>query len=196
MSEPRLAVLDIGGTLVTGPDRGPARRIAELAGLDDEQRRALHAALMTQPFEAPEQAAAFASHAFGPAAARATTEVWEAQLSEAEPVEGAPAALEALLDRGLRLALLSNIWRPYLDSVRHHLGPFFDEHIPEALQVFSFRVGLAKPDPRLFTRVLEAARVDPAGAVMIGDSYDKDIAPAAELGMGTVRVTTGAAARA
>jgi putative hydrolase of the HAD superfamily len=80
--------------------------------------------------------------------------------------------------------------------VRRHFGEIFDEHIPEALQVFSFRSGLAKPDPRLFMRVLEAARVDPAGAVMIGDSYDKDIAPAAELGMGTVRVTAGAAARA
>jgi HAD superfamily hydrolase (TIGR01509 family) len=196
MSEPRLAVLDIGGTLVTGPDRGPARRIAELAGMDDGQRRALHAALMTQPFESPSAVADFTRATLGVHAAEAIEEVWVAQLGEAEPIEGVLPALEAMLGRGLRLALLSNIWLPYLESVRRHFGDFFDEHIPEALQVFSFRAGLAKPDPRLLRRVLEAARVDPADAVMIGDSYDKDIAPAAELGMGTVRVTAGATARA
>jgi HAD superfamily hydrolase (TIGR01509 family) len=182
----RLVVLDIGGTLVTGPDRGPARRIAELAGMTDPQRRALHAALMTRPFAAPSEVAAFARDELAARVDAAVEAVWAAQRTEARPVEGALAVLEGMLASGLRLALLSNIWRPYLDSVRRHFGAFFDEHVPEELQVFSFEAGRAKPDRNLFERVLHAAGVGPGEAVMVGDSHDKDIAPAQALGMGTV----------
>jgi HAD superfamily hydrolase (TIGR01509 family) len=193
VSEPRLVVFDIGGTLVTGPDRGPARRIAELADLTDDQCRSLHAALMTEPFETPAAAADYTRATLDADAAAAVEEVWRAQLTEAEPIPGALRELEELVERGTRIALLSNIWRPYLESARRHFGDFFDAHVPEPLQVFSFRAGLAKPDPRLFTRVLETAGVDAAGAVMVGDSYEKDIAPAHALGMRTRHV---AAARA
>jgi HAD superfamily hydrolase (TIGR01509 family) len=187
VTPPALAIFDIGNTLVRGPGRGPAKRLAEVLGLDAERRRALRDALMTRPFERPEEVAAFLGR---PDAEPAVTELWRAQEHEAEPVEGALGALAALSDDGVRLALVSNIWRPYLTSVRRHFGAFFDAHIPEELQLFSFQVGRAKPDAAMFTRALAVARVSPADAVMVGDTYDEDIAPAAALGMRTIHVGT------
>src|SRR3954453_1739233 len=143
----RLVIFDIGSTLVTGPSSGPASRIARLLGLGDEQRRVLHHTLMTMPFESPRDVAAFAG-----VAPWAVEEVWAAQEHEAEPVEGARAALERLAHEGARLALISNIWQPYLTSVERHLGDLFARCIPPKLQLFSFRQGHAKPAPVLFER--------------------------------------------
>ena len=180
-----LVVFDIGNTLVRGPDRGPAKRLAETLGLGPAERRELRHALMTRPFERPEEVAAFIGR---PDAGPAVAELWAAQEREAVPVEGGLETLTALSDAGARLALVSNIWRPYLTSVRRHYGEFFDAHIPPELQLFSFRLGRAKPDPEPFRRVLAAAGVAPQDATMVGDTYDEDIAPAAALGMRTIHV--------
>ncbi|CAI7977302.1 conserved hypothetical protein [Frankia sp. Hr75.2] len=186
---PRLVVLDIGATLVTGPDRGPARRIAELSGLDTEQRRRLHRMLMTTDLSGP-AAAATAAHQrlglTGRALEQAIRAVWTAQCLEARLIPGTSDVLCALVGRGYRLALLSNIWNPYLISVRSVLGDFFAEHIPADLQLFSCLEGIAKPAPELFERVLRRATAEPSDAIMVGDSYEKDIEPAMACGMRSV----------
>jgi HAD superfamily hydrolase (TIGR01509 family) len=189
MTPPRLVILDIGAPLVTGPSRGPASRIAEGLGLDGAQKRALHAGLMTRPFEAPGEVAAFVSElGIEVDPDHTVREVWEAQCTEARPIDGAAAALEGLRERGVRLALISNIWAPYLHAARACHGAFFDAHVAPELQLFSYREGIAKPAPELFERVLERAGVAPAEAMMVGDSYAEDIAPAAALGLRTTWV--------
>jgi putative hydrolase of the HAD superfamily len=50
----------------------------------------------------------------------------------------------------------------------------------------SSRVGFFKPDPRIFTSGLDAMGAASAETAMIGDSIDKDLRPAAALGMRTV----------
>lgn len=188
MSRP-LVILDIGNTLVRGPDRGPAARLAATLGLEPAARRAVRDALMTRPFERPEEVAAFLRRELGISGAEAAVaDLWDAQEREAEPVAGALDALTGLIDGGLRLALISNIWRPYLTSARGHLGAFFDAHVPAPLQLFSFQLGVAKPDPALFRLALERAGVRAEDAVMVGDTYDEDIAPAAALGMRAIHV--------
>jgi HAD superfamily hydrolase (TIGR01662 family) len=189
MSAGPLAVFDIGGTLVDGPDRGPARRLATLLGLEREQRRALRDALMTRPFESAAEVAGFVRDELGmPGPEAAVGELWEAQEREAEPVAGALEALTSLAEHGVRLALISNIWRPYLVSVRRHYGEFFDRHVPPPLQLYSFQVECAKPSAAIFRQALAAAAVPASEAVMIGDSYAEDIEAAAAVGMATVWV--------
>jgi HAD superfamily hydrolase (TIGR01509 family) len=186
-----LVVLDIGATLVEGPPKAPASRIAAHLGLDAAQKAVLRGALMTTPFGGPGDVAALVRHVSGlprVVVDPVVSEVWDAQLREARPLPGALEALAELRAGGLRLALISNIWPPYLAAVREHFGAFFDEHIPEALQRFSFREGCAKPGPQLFERALRAAGVAARDAVMVGDSYAEDIEPAARLGISTVLV--------
>jgi HAD superfamily hydrolase (TIGR01549 family) len=182
-----LVILDIGNTLVTGPPQGPAQRIAAALGLSAGVRRELQRALMTMPFRTPAEVAAHARERLGvahPGLDAVVADVWRRQEHEARPT----ARAAELLRGGARLALLSNIWRPYLTSVRRHFGAIFDARIPRELQLFSFELGDAKPSRALFELVLDRAGVAPADAMMVGDSYASDIAPAAALGLQTVWV--------
>lgn len=191
--------LDVGATLVGADVKGPASRIAARLGLDEERKRALRTTLMTTDFRAPAEVAAHLASSLGvekDAAARVSSEIWAAQESDARALPGAPGALARFGAEGLRLGLISNIWRPYLHSVRRHFGTLFDVLIPPRLQLFSFQLGRAKPDPEVFAEALRRAGVAPEGAVMVGDSYAKDIAPAEALGMRTVWVLTRPAAQA
>lgn len=54
-------------------------------------------------------------------------------------------------------------------------------------------LGLQKPDPTLFSRVLDTAGVSPARSVMLGDRLDYDVRPAKTAGMGAVWVLRGEA---
>lgn len=198
MSEP-LVILDVGSTLVDGPDQGPASRIAALCGLDTAGKEALSHALMVTNFAGPATVTGFLHDRFGLHRERtqaAVDEIWARQEVEARPINGAVGVLESLVASGLRLALISNIWPPFLRSVRQHFGSFFDQYIPAELQLFSCLEGLAKPAPALFTRALGRADARPDRSVMVGDSYHKDIAPAIALGLHTAWVPGRAQRRA
>jgi HAD superfamily hydrolase (TIGR01509 family) len=185
--------LDIGATLVAADVEGPASRIGARLGISREGRHALRRALMTTDFREPGEVAAHLVDSLGiesSLAAQVSREIWESQEGDARPLPGAPEALARLVSEDRRLGLISNIWRPYLDSVRRHYGALFDAHVKPPLQLFSFQVGWAKPDPEIFAEALRRAGVGPERAVMVGDSYDEDIAPAAALGMRTVWVQT------
>lgn len=186
----RLVILDTGATLVTGPARGPWSRIAERLDLDARTRAALRRALMTERFDAPEEVVAFLRSigSAGDDVAQTVEDVWVAQTTEAEPLPGALDALEALRNSRVRIALISNIWAPYLASVRMSYGAFFDDEISPDLQYFSFREGAAKPSPIPFRTILDRAGVSAEAALMIGDSYAEDIEPAARLGLRTLWV--------
>jgi HAD superfamily hydrolase (TIGR01509 family) len=193
LNAPPVFFLDIGATLVDADVKGPASRIGALLGLHRDRRRALRDALMTTDFREAGEVADYLSNSLGVAPGAAisvASEIWESQKSDARPLPGVPSALGRIAAQGWRLGLISNIWRPYLDSVRSHYGELFDATIEAQLQLFSFQLGRAKPDPKLFAEALRRAAVPPHRAVMIGDSYDEDIAPSLALGMETVWVLT------
>ena len=55
-------------------------------------------------------------------------------------------------------------------------------------QAFSSSIGVVKPSPQLFLVALHAMKVDPAATLFIGDSIERDIRPAKQLGFSTVLV--------
>ena len=76
-------------------------------------------------------------------------------------------------------------WGP---SVKHILGEF--HHVIE-----SAKVGLRKPDPRIYLMMCEALAVDPAACVYL-DDLGINCKPAAALGMTAIKVTGEAPAQA
>ena len=50
----------------------------------------------------------------------------------------------------------------------------------------SATVGISKPDPEIFRIALRELNLIPAQAFFVGDSYERDIAPARKLGMKTI----------
>ena len=97
-----------------------------------------------------------------------------------------PDALEGLADlreRGHRLVVVSN-WDC---SLPDWLGPTGLLELLDGV-VTSADAGAAKPDPAVFRKALELARVDGAGAVHVGDSLDNDVAGARAMGIRAILV--------
>ena len=97
----------------------------------------------------------------------------------------AAETLRALSDTH-SLVLVTNVWAPAdtwtpelqrcgLSSVFRH-------------QVFSSSLGVVKPSPRIFHAALKLASVSPQSALFIGDSLERDIIPAKEIGFGTALI--------
>ena len=86
------------------------------------------------------------------------------------------------LKKNFRLALLTN-GAPDIQGAKidgSNLASFFDAII------ISGDHGFGKPDPRIFQLALERLKVAPHEAVMIGDSLNRDVAGARDLGIATV----------
>ncbi|MCX3059515.1 HAD family hydrolase [Streptomyces beihaiensis] len=85
------------------------------------------------------------------------------------PYPDAPEVLAGLRERGVPVAVVSNIgWDPRPVFVAHGLDPYVDTY------VLSYRHGVRKPDPRLFTAACDALGVAPADALMVGDDRRAD----------------------
>ena len=93
-------------------------------------------------------------------------------------------ALEVLayLEQKYRLHIITNGF----EEVQHrklsssNLRPYFDQVIT------SERVGVKKPDPRIFNFALEVAGASSDESMMIGDNFEADILGARNVGMHTV----------
>jgi putative hydrolase of the HAD superfamily len=95
--------------------------------------------------------------------------------------DDAAPALGELRERGLRLVVASN-WDCSLPEVleRAGLAPLVDAVVSSA------SAGAVKPDARLFEAALEAADCEPAEALHVGDSPEKDVAGAQAAGIRAV----------
>lgn len=99
------------------------------------------------------------------------------------PYGEVPGALRALRAAGLGLVVLSN-WDVSLHDqlAAAGLAPLLDGAVSSA------EAGAGKPHPDSYRRALDVAGVEPAAAVMVGDSPDTDVAGALALGMPAVLV--------
>lgn len=88
------------------------------------------------------------------------------------------SVLEALKGRGYRLGVISNS-NGTVEALLQQAGlhPFLDVILD------SGRVGVEKPDPRIFQRALDEVGVKPGEAVHIGDLYSVDIVGAKGAGL-------------
>lgn len=84
------------------------------------------------------------------------------------------------------LALVTNVWAPQ-EAWRDVFARSGVSHVFQH-QAFSSSMGFVKPSPRLFFVALHAMKVDPAATLFIGDSIERDIRPAKQLGVSTVLV--------
>jgi HAD superfamily hydrolase (TIGR01509 family) len=182
-----LALIDIGSTLIDGPPMGPARRIAQSLELPAQAITELEKCLFQTHTESPRQLANIISGRFGcdPAKALRTIEgLWNAQIDEAYILPGVKEALDKLRAAAIPFAFVSNIWPPFFQGFARLLP----EYAQETPAFLSYKLGLSKPDQRLYLEALGAMHAQPEDTVMIGDTYKNDIAPAIALGMQTIWV--------
>jgi putative hydrolase of the HAD superfamily len=93
-------------------------------------------------------------------------------------------ALDRLRSAGIRTALVSDAGA---DDVECWARCPLCERLDAV--VFSYQVGIRKPDARIFVRALEALGVGPADAIFVGDGGSDEHRGARAVGMETVLVT-------
>jgi HAD superfamily hydrolase (TIGR01549 family) len=82
----------------------------------------------------------------------------------------------------------------YITGLVSNTNIFSVEHIREKsdllkhidFPVFSFEIGVIKPEKAIFEELLKISGCSAEDAVMVGDKEDDDIIPAKALGMGTI----------
>jgi len=60
------------------------------------------------------------------------------------------------------------------------LDQFFEARVDSVV------VGVRKPDPEIFRIALERLAADPKNSYVVGDSYERDIVPARQIGCTTI----------
>lgn len=111
---------------------------------------------------------------------------FEPELQEMRLLPGAMELLDTLHRRGVRTALASNASSHYfIVECCRRLG--LDRFLEPILS--SAAVGWVKPHPRIFEAILTTWKIEPADAVIVGDTVDADIAGARRLGMRSILVT-------
>jgi len=100
-------------------------------------------------------------------------------------------AIARIRGSGRRVAALTNNWaheggsEPGTDLLRDHFDVFVE----------SSKIGLRKPDPRIYTHVCEALSIEPHEAVFL-DDIGRNLKTARALGMTTIKVETAEGALA
>jgi putative hydrolase of the HAD superfamily len=113
---------------------------------------------------------------------QAAQDVWSSYYALAASTH---ALLEALRERGLKLALVSNTASP-----RWLLEPILERQgIVDRVDtiVLSSEVGKRKPHPAIFERALGELAVEPGEALFVGDRLGADVLGASRVGMNTVQ---------
>ncbi|MBF0459902.1 MAG: HAD family hydrolase [Magnetococcales bacterium] len=179
--------LDIGFTLIGGPPVGPARRLLEALHLPATTKTALTDLLFRTCFFHADQLADAIQTQFGtpPELTRQVSQtLWQAQHEEAYILPGAAEFLQTLQENQIPFGFISNIWAPFHAGFAR-LFPVESQTRPSFL---SFQLGCAKPSLSLYRIALAHLGIPPAQAIMIGDTYQMDIAPPRQLGIKTVWV--------
>ena len=101
-----------------------------------------------------------------------------------ELYDDVPATFAALRAAGLRIGLVSNSARDVREFAVHHA-------LEVDAGISSFHHGRTKPHPSIFRAVLDLLEVEPAEAVMVGDTIADDIEGAQALGMRAILVDRG-----
>ena len=112
---------------------------------------------------------------------------WEAWTTKSRIAPGAIDMLAVLRARGLVLGIGSNAQEVSESLFSLHFGGTPESH-GLTLNTWSWRLGLAKPDPGFFASLVSAAatrHLAPEQILFVGNDPARDIAPASDAGMAT-----------
>lgn len=196
-ARPKAVLFDLFHTLVSVPPRALAgeQSVPEILGLpDDEWHRRYYdddvLGRCTGRVTNSVDAMRLVTHSIDPtvseariiAAVECRRRRFEAGLFGIE--DGMLNALDRLRAAGIRTALVSDAGADDVESYpRSPLCGRLDA------VVFSYQVGVRKPDARIYQRALDEVAVAPADAIFVGDGGSDEHRGARALGMKTVLVT-------
>ena len=177
-------VFDLYGTLVTR-GAGPRAYREVINAMPPWNWLRARRAMLTQPIATISEFHAHFGVRRGPQPAHYERLVREG-LDAVELYPDSVPTLERARERGLRLALLSNLAAPYK-------RPVYDFELDARFDavVFSCDVGLAKPDARIYELVSARLGLATEALVMIGDTRRDDVRGARAAGLHALHIDRG-----
>jgi len=110
---------------------------------------------------------------------------WREERPPLSLMPGIAAEIESL-GQDFDLGILGQYGREVVDLLEgHSLLGFFTHTCTQD------DFNLTKPDPRYYEQVARACGVNPGECIMVGDRLDKDVVPARQVGMKTIRIRVG-----
>jgi len=181
--ETKAVIFDLWNTLAytKGAKSNPIVKLEEMLGLNMGLYREVEQGMMKKDFRTKRDAMISLCRHIGVKPKGMLVDslvyVWE---NTAMNVTLFPDVVQTLqkLGKGFRLGLLSNT-DCFTVSKFNELG--FNDYFNSV--AFSCKLGLLKPDPRIFNLILHDLGVKPEEAVMVGDNYKDDILAAERLGI-------------
>ncbi len=105
-----------------------------------------------------------------------------ARIGECQPRPAMLQAIRRLKEAGLRVGALTNNWVTEDEAAKpHEFAPLFDTVVESA------KVGLRKPDPKIYHLACRELQVEPHRAAFL-DDIGRNLKAARELGMFTIKV--------
>lgn len=172
---------DIGATLIEGPASNPADEIVGSLALPPDARQGIHDLIFRTPVDDIDPLVCKISEEFSvrrDIVAPVLAGIWDGQVAAPRAIEGGHDAINGLVEAGFDYGYISNIWAPYLKGFLN----LYPEESSRPM-FLSYKCGVEKPDTSFYLKALTAIGGRAEDTVMIGDSYENDMAPALEVGM-------------
>ncbi|MGC2697466.1 MAG: HAD family hydrolase [Candidatus Angelobacter sp.] len=185
-------LFDIGSTLVMGPSISPNKEVVKHFALKAELAAQISRMIMCTDFKSASDVCDLLRRCgvqVNKDDGDFLSRLWHDQETGAMPIPGALDAVRFFKEAGKTVGLLSDIWPPY-----YHAFTSACPEINELAEVkqLSFQAGMKKPEAAFFQSALRALKSAPERVLMIGDTYDNDIAPAIRQGMKTAWILSRA----
>ncbi len=188
VGEKRAVLFDLFATLVS-PDKAPGVPTYEILEKSDRRKQTFgssHARLTSDDMD-PYQIIGSMARAIDPDISDSLIrDATDQRIARFEAIlMNAPAStltvLESIRSYGIRTALISNADLIETNGWgRSPLAPLFD------CTVFSWQVGYAKPDKRIYFHCLDQMKLRPSEAAFVGDGGSDELSGARAIGLTTV----------
>lgn len=167
----RGVIFDVYGTLAEIRNKtSPYRKLLELGEAQGRPRQAADAELiMSRPLGLAE-AAADLDIKLTESEFQHLESLLSAEIESIELFEDVATSLQQLRQSGIKLALCSNLAAPYAQPITEVLPISLDAY------TWSFSAGAIKPAASIYLNTCDALGLLPQEVVMVGDTYDADVA--------------------
>ena len=167
----RGVIFDVYGTLAEIRNKtAPYRKLLELGEAQGRPRQAADAELiMSRPLGLTEAAAKLGIE-LNETERQHLEALLAAEIESIELFDDVATCLQQLRQSGLKLALCSNLAAPYAQPIADSLPISLDAY------TWPFSTGAIKPDVSIYLHTCKALGISPQEVVMVGDTYDADVA--------------------
>lgn len=167
----RGVIFDVYGTLAEIRNKtAPYRKLLELGEAQGRPRQAADAELiMSRPLGLSEAATNLGIE-LNETERLHLEALLAAEIESIELFDDVVSCLQQLQQSGLKLALCSNLAAPYAQPIADSLPISLDAY------TWSFSTGAIKPTASIYLHTCKALGLSPQEVVMVGDTYDADVA--------------------